>query len=293
MKINEVEAAVGITKKNIRFYEEEGLIAPGREPGNGYRSYSQADVERLQRIKLLRKLDVPLAEIREMLEGQRTLAEGMSLQLERLRSRRADLEEAIGFCTLLQQENGPLEQLDVEQTLARLTAREEQGVTFVNIERTDQKTRRIRGACIGAALFVAMMAFVMAIMGWAVYTDPQDAPPLPLLVVMFGIPAKMLIVTINEIPGKKLEALGVVRGSTVQSRNFGHDLMAGFRTLVGGEVTDYADMLTEARQIATGRMVKDAESLGADAIVGMRYASASVMQGAAEVIAYGTAVKFV
>ena len=96
----------------------------------------------------------------------------------------------------------------------------------------------------------------------------------------------MLIVTINEIPGKKLEALGVVRGSTVQSRNFGHDLMAGFRTLVGGEVTDYADMLTEARQIATGRMVKDAESLGADA-------SASVMQGAAEVIAYGTAVKFV
>ena len=104
----------------------------------------------------------------------------------------------------------------------------------------------------------------------------------------------MLIVTINEIPGKKLEALGVVRGSTVQSRNFGHDLMAGFRTLVGGEVTDYADMLTEARQIAVvGRMVKDAEALGADAIVGMRYASASVMQGAAEVIAYGTAVKFV
>ena len=78
----------------------------------------------------------------------------------------------------------------------------------------------------------------------------------------------MLIVTINEIPGKKLEALGVVRGSTVQSRNLGHDMMAGFRTLVGGEVTDYADMLTEARQIATGRMVKDAESLGADAIVG-------------------------
>ena len=96
----------------------------------------------------------------------------------------------------------------------------------------------------------------------------------------------MLIVTINEVPGKKLEALGVVRGSTVQSRNLGHDLMAGFRTLVGGEVTDYADMITEALQIATGRMVKDAD-------VGMRYDSDSVMQGAAEVIAYGTAVKFV
>ena len=87
MKINEVEAAVGVTKKNIRFYEEEGLITPSREPGNGYRSYSQADVERLRRIKLLRKLDVPLAEIREMLEGQKTLAEGMAQQLERLSTR--------------------------------------------------------------------------------------------------------------------------------------------------------------------------------------------------------------
>jgi len=179
MKINEVEAAVGVTKKNIRFYEEEGLITPSREPGNGYRSYSQADVERLRRIKLLRKLDVPLAEIREMLEGQCTLAEGMSLQLERLRSRRADLEEAIGFCTLLQKENGNLEQLDVEQTLARLAAR--------------------RGACIGAALFVAMMAFIMATMGWAIYTDPQDAPPLPLLVVLFGIPAGCIIGTLKVL----------------------------------------------------------------------------------------------
>ena len=77
----------------------------------------------------------------------------------------------------------------------------------------------------------------------------------------------MLIVTINEVPGKKIEALGVVRGSTVQSRNLGHDMMAGFRTLVGGEVTDYADMLTEARQIATGRMAKNAEELGADAVL--------------------------
>ena len=203
MKINEVEAAVGVTKKNIRFYEEEGLISPSREPGNGYRSYSQADVERLRRIKLLRKLDVPLAEIREMLEG--------------LRSRRADLEEAIGFCTLLQQENGPLEQLDVEQTLARLTAREEQGVTFVNIERTDQKTRRIRGACIGAALFVAMMAFVMATMGWAIYTDPQDAPPLPLLVVMFGIPAGCIVGTLKVLLDR-IEEIG--KGEEDAYRNY-------------------------------------------------------------------------
>ena len=199
MKINEVEAAVGITKKNIRFYEEEGLIAPGREPGNGYRSYSQADVERLQRIKLLRKLDVPLADIREMLAGQKTLAEGMAQQLERLSTRRKDLDEAIGFCELLHGEPGTLEELDVQQTLARLTAREEQGVTFVNIERTDRKAERIRGACIGAALFVALMAFVIAILVWAFYTDPQDAPPLPLLIVLFGIPAGCIVGTLKAI----------------------------------------------------------------------------------------------
>ncbi len=217
MKINEVEAAVGITKKNIRFYEEEGLIAPGREPGNGYRSYSQADVERLQRIKLLRKLDVPLADIREMLAGQKTLAEGMAQQLERLSTRRKDLDEAIGFCELLHGEPGTLEKLDVQQTLARLTAREEQGVTFVNIERTDRKAERIRGACIGAALFVALMAFVIAILVWAFYTDPQDAPPLPLLIVLFGIPAGCIVGTLKVLIDR-IEEIG--KGEEDAYRNY-------------------------------------------------------------------------
>ena len=207
MKINEVEAAVGVTKKNIRFYEEEGLITPSREPGNGYRSYSQADVERLRRIKLLRKLDVPLAEIREMLEGQKTLAEGMAQQLERLSTRRKDLDEAIGFCTVLEKASGNLEELDVEQTLARLAAREEQGVTFVNIERTDRKGERIRGACIGAALFVALMAFVIATMAWAFYSDPQEAPPLPLLIVLFGIPVGCIVGTLKVLL-ERIEEIG-------------------------------------------------------------------------------------
>ena len=217
MKINEVEAAVGITKKNIRFYEEEGLIAPGREPGNGYRSYSQADVERLQRIKLLRKLDVPLADIREMLAGQKTLAEGMAQQLERLSTRRKDLDEAIGFCELLHGEPDTLEELDVQQTLARLTAREDQGVTFVNIERTDRKAERIRGACIGAALFVALMAFVIAILVWAFYTDPQDAPPLPLLIVLFGIPAGCIVGTLKVLIDR-IEEIG--KGEEDAYRNY-------------------------------------------------------------------------
>ena len=102
----------------------------------------------------------------------------------------------------------------------------------------------------------------------------------------------MLLLNIEYIPGKKIEALGIAKGSVVQSKNFGKDFMAGMKTLVGGEIESYTQMLTEARQIATKRMVDDAEAMGADAVVGLRYASASVMQGAAEVIAYGTAVKF-
>ena len=217
MKINEVEAAVGVTKKNIRFYEEEGLITPGREPGNGYRSYSQADVERLRRIKLLRKLGVPLAEIREMLEGQKTLAEGMGQQLERLNARRKDLDEAIGFCTVLEKASGNLEELDVEQTIARLAAREEQGVTFVNIERTDRKGERIRGACVGAALFVALMAFVIATMVWAFYSDPQEAPPLPLLIVLFGIPVGCIVGTLKVLL-ERIEEIG--KGEEDAYRNY-------------------------------------------------------------------------
>ena len=174
-------------------------------------------MERLQRIKLLRKLDVPLAEIREMLAGQKTLAEGMAQQLERLSTRRKDLDEAIGFCELLHGEPGTLEELDVQQTLARLTAREEQGVTFVNIERTDRKAERIRGACIGAALFVALMAFVIAILVWAFYTDPQDAPPLPLLIVLFGIPAGCIVGTLKVLIDR-IEEIG--KGEEDAYRNY-------------------------------------------------------------------------
>ena len=101
----------------------------------------------------------------------------------------------------------------------------------------------------------------------------------------------MKLVTIETIPGQNFEVLGMVKGTIVQSKNIGRDFMAGLKTLVGGEIVGYTEMLNEARQIATKRMVDEAEKLGADAIVGIRYGSSAVMQGAAEVVAYGTAVK--
>lgn len=102
----------------------------------------------------------------------------------------------------------------------------------------------------------------------------------------------MKLVSIDSILGQEYEVLGLVRGTVVYSKNFGRDFMAGLKTLVGGEIVGYTEMLNEARQIATKRMVDDAEKLGADGIVGVRYGSAAVMQGAAEIVAYGTAVKF-
>ena len=102
----------------------------------------------------------------------------------------------------------------------------------------------------------------------------------------------MLLVTIHHIPGKEIEVLGLVKGAVVQSKHFGKDFMAGMKTLVGGEIVGYTEMITEARQIATKRMVDEAKAMGADAIIGISYGSSAVMQGAAEVVAYGTAVKY-
>ena len=103
----------------------------------------------------------------------------------------------------------------------------------------------------------------------------------------------MILVNTDYISGKELEMLGLVKGGTIQSKHFGKDLSQSFKTLVGGELKAYNEMMNEARAIATKRLVEEAEALGADAVVNIRYASSSIMQGAAEVIAYGTAVKFV
>ena len=103
----------------------------------------------------------------------------------------------------------------------------------------------------------------------------------------------MILVNTDYISDKKLEMIGLVKGSTIQSKNVGKDIMQSFKTIVGGELVAYNEMMNEARAIATKRMVEEANMLGADAIVNIRYSSSAIMQGAAEVIAYGTAVKFI
>ncbi len=101
----------------------------------------------------------------------------------------------------------------------------------------------------------------------------------------------MIILTIDSIPGKEIEALGLVKGSTVQSKNMFKDMGQGFKSMVGGELKSYTKMMNESREIATKRMIEEAQSMGADAIIGVRFATSSVLQGASEIMAFGTAVK--
>lgn len=103
----------------------------------------------------------------------------------------------------------------------------------------------------------------------------------------------MILVNTDYISGKNFEMIGLVRGTMIQTVHAGKDIMNSFKTLVGGELTSYTEMMNEARAVATKRMADDAAAMGADAIVNIRYASSQVTQGAAEVMAYGTAVKFV
>lgn len=103
----------------------------------------------------------------------------------------------------------------------------------------------------------------------------------------------MFLVNTDHITGKELEMLGIVKGSTIQTKHIGKDIGASFKTLVGGELKAYTEMMEDARNIATQRMIKEAESLGADAVINVRYTTSAVMQSAAEILAYGTAVKYV
>lgn len=102
----------------------------------------------------------------------------------------------------------------------------------------------------------------------------------------------MIIVNTDYYNDRKFEMLGLVRGSTIQTKNIGRDISQGFKTIVGGELKSYTDMMNKARDISTERMIKEAEKLGADAVINVRYATSAIVQGAAEVMVYGTAVKF-
>lgn len=192
MKINEVEAQVGITKKNIRFYESQGLLAPRRNSENGYRDYGPEEVEALRQIKLLRKLGLPLEEIRRMQAGSSTIGDGMRRHLITLERERRSLEQSMEFCRALKDREERLDALDAGALLEEMEQLERSGTTFKNKQQGDTRPIRYAGAIVVALLMTALMVGVIVLMAWGFSIEPQDAPPLPLLIVLMAIPAAVI-----------------------------------------------------------------------------------------------------
>ena len=193
LKINEVESLVGITRKNIRFYEAEGLLSPQRNSQNGYRDYGEAEVEALRRIKLLRKLGVPLEEIRRMQQGAHTVGDGIRRHLITLERERQNLEAAIRLCGGLTDRQERLEDLDAESLLAEMARMEQEGTTFMNKQRQDTKRRRYVAPVLITVLMAVLMAGLIWLFLWAFAVDPAGAPPLPVLALFVAIPAAVVI----------------------------------------------------------------------------------------------------
>ena len=186
MKINEVEALAGIAKKNIRFYEEQGLISPRRNPENGYRDYADEDVLVLRRIRLLRKLDVPIDEIRLMLSGSHTVGDGMRRHLISLERQQRNLQQAMELCQELAYQDIPISQLDTESLLTRMETLEQAGTSFHDVAAQDIKKRYIAPVVV-TAIVVTVMIALSALLLWALSLDPEQAPPIWFVAVILGL----------------------------------------------------------------------------------------------------------
>ena len=211
LKINEVDALVGITKKNIRFYEAEGLLAPRRNSDNGYRDYGEAEVETLRRIKLLRKLGVPLEDIRQMLSGAHTVGDGMRRHLVTLERERQNLDAAARLCGELADCQERLADLDAAALLEQMAEMEQSGTTFQNKQSQDIRVRYVAPVVVTVLMVLLMLGLIWLFL-WAFETDPAGAPPLPVLALFVAVPAVMalgvivsLVQRIREIGRREID----------------------------------------------------------------------------------------
>ncbi|MBR5740315.1 MAG: MerR family transcriptional regulator [Firmicutes bacterium] len=208
MKINQVEELVGITKKNIRFYEDQGLIKPDRDPENSYRDYSMSDVEKLRRIKLLRQLEVPCETIRKVTDGELSLNQCMADQMDVLTRRQTDLEHAKEICAELRNNAGELTDLDASGYLEEMQRLEKGGAHFMDVKKSDVKKTKT-GAIIAAIVFIVFMLGMVLAMAWGQKTDPI---PTGLFIFLEAIPIAVIIGTVialiqrmREIKGGELD----------------------------------------------------------------------------------------
>lgn len=198
MKINEVEALAGISKKNIRFYEEQGLLTPRRNAENGYRDYGEEEVAILRRIRLLRKLGVPIEEIRQMFSGSYTVGDVMRRHSITLERERRNLDQSIDLCRELQTMELPVSELDTEGILSRMEEMERGGTTFRNDQKQDIRVQYVAPVTVTAAV-VVFVAAMIGVLLWALRIAPEDAPPWWFLAVIIGILAAVCVGTVAAL----------------------------------------------------------------------------------------------
>ena len=200
MKIYQVEELVGITKKNIRFYEEQGLLNPKRNPENDYREYSLADVKILEKIKLLRKLSVPIEEIRLLQKNKLSFAQSMTQQIERIEKEQQNAEVMKELCARLREESSDLNNLDASRYLMEMEKMEQEGTKFVDIEKEDINRKKKTGAVVGASLFCIIMLMVLGILVYGIVVG--QAPIFPMLVpgvILLSLVIGTVVVLVQRI----------------------------------------------------------------------------------------------
>lgn len=204
MKINEVEQQVGITKKNIRFYEQQGLLSPKRNLENGYRDYAEEDVTELKKIKMLRKLSLPLEEIRQIQQGGLVLSDALQRQVILLERERASLEETTRLCRLLSEEQCQYHSFSPDKYLERMVEMEQQGTKFLNVSRHDIMHRKL-APIVFSLLLIMIMAGVIAAL---IYMYQNSAMALWVTGLLILVPVIMIMAIVAVLLQRMKEIEG-------------------------------------------------------------------------------------
>ena len=204
MKIKQVEELVGITRKNIRFYEEQGLLNVERAE-NGYREYHTADIARLQEIKLFRKMDISIEEMRALFEKRKSLQFCLEQHLGELERRREGLVKMQEMCQRLIAEHQSLDTLNAENCLEEIEQMEKEGARFMDVKKTDIRKKRKTGAIAGAVIMTVLMAISVIFVLWVNTEDPM---PFALLAILIAIPVVITGGTLAALAGRMKEIEG-------------------------------------------------------------------------------------
>jgi len=204
MKIKQVEELVGITSKNIRFYENQGLLTPERAE-NGYREYHEQNIETLKKIKLLRKLGISVEEIRAVLNHNRSLEDCLEKHLTVLEKERENRLNMQRLSDAILQQRDSIDTLNTNEWLDEMEKLEKEGVDFVNVSKIDIRMKKKMGAVIGGAVMIVLM---LAMIGFFLWANSQETLPVGILIVFLGIPVIVIICIIVALRSRIREIEG-------------------------------------------------------------------------------------